>query len=67
LDVVVIITDAPSLPPTEVEQLVTYPIEQGMLGLPHKEEVRSLTHDTYQPGHVQELEIHVAPVRGVVV
>src|ERR1700757_2593551 len=40
---VVVVTEAPSLPPTEVEQLVTYPIEQVMLGLPGKEEVRSLT------------------------
>ncbi len=37
------VTDAPSLPPTEVEQLVTYPIERAMLGLPNKEEVRSLS------------------------
>jgi cobalt-zinc-cadmium resistance protein CzcA len=40
---VVVVTDAPSLPPTEVEQLVTYPIERAMLGLPDKEEVRSLS------------------------
>src|ERR1700727_3852134 len=40
---VVIVTDAPSLPPSEVEQLVTYPIERSMLGLPNKEEVRSLS------------------------
>ena len=40
---VVIVTDAPALPPTEVEQLVTYPIERSMLGLPNKEEVRSLS------------------------
>jgi cobalt-zinc-cadmium resistance protein CzcA len=40
---VVIVTDAPSLPPTEVEQLVTYPIERAMLGLPNKQEVRSLS------------------------
>jgi heavy metal efflux system protein len=40
---VVIVTDAPGLPPTEVEQLVTYPIERAMLGLPNKEEVRSLS------------------------
>src|SRR2546425_3448647 len=40
---VVVITEAPSLPPTEVEQLVTFPIEQAVLGLPDKEEVRSLT------------------------
>jgi heavy metal efflux system protein len=40
---VIVVTDAPSLPPTEVEQLVTYPIERAMLGLPNKEEVRSLS------------------------
>ncbi len=40
---VVIVTEAPSLPPTEVEQLVTYPIERAMLGLPDKLEVRSLS------------------------
>jgi cobalt-zinc-cadmium resistance protein CzcA len=40
---VVVVTDAPSLPPTEVEQLVTFPIERAMLGLPNKEEVRSLS------------------------
>jgi cobalt-zinc-cadmium resistance protein CzcA len=40
---VVVVTNAPSLPPTEVEQLVTYPIERAMLGLPNKEEVRSLS------------------------
>ena len=40
---VVVVTDAPSFPPTEVEQLVTYPIERSMLGLPNKEEVRSLS------------------------
>src|SRR3989475_8548004 len=40
---VVVDTDAPSLPPSEVEQLVTYPIERSMLGLPNKEEVRSLS------------------------
>src|ERR1700756_511956 len=40
---VVVVTNAPSLPPSEVEQLVTYPIERAMLGLPNKEEVRSLS------------------------
>jgi heavy metal efflux system protein len=38
---VVVVTDAPSLPPSEVEQLVTYPVERTMLGLPNKLEVRS--------------------------
>src|SRR6266700_4237504 len=40
---VVVVTDAPSLPPSEVEQLVTYPIERAMLGLLNKGEVRSLS------------------------
>ena len=40
---VVVVTEAPGFPPTEVEQLVTYPIERAMLGLPNKEEVRSLS------------------------
>src|SRR5438093_2038298 len=40
---VVIVTEAPALPPTEIEQLVTYPIERAMLGLPNKQEVRSLS------------------------
>jgi cobalt-zinc-cadmium resistance protein CzcA len=40
---VVVVTDAPSLPPSEVEQLISYPIERAMLGLPSKLEVRSLS------------------------
>jgi len=40
---VVVITEAPSLPPSEIEDLVTYPIERAMLGLPNKDEVRSLS------------------------
>src|SRR5579872_6354434 len=40
---VVVVSEAPSMPPTEVEQLVIYPIERSMLGLPNKEEVRSLS------------------------
>jgi cobalt-zinc-cadmium resistance protein CzcA len=40
---VVVVTNAPSLPPSEVEQLVTFPIERVMLGLPDKLEVRSLS------------------------
>ena len=40
---VVVVTEAPGLPPTETEQLVTYPIERAMLGLPNKEQVRSLS------------------------
>jgi cobalt-zinc-cadmium resistance protein CzcA len=40
---IVVVTDAPSFPPAEVEQLITFPIERAMLGLPKKEEVRSLS------------------------
>src|ERR1700757_615917 len=40
---VVIVTDAPSMAPTEVEQLVTYPIERAMMGMPKQQEVRSLS------------------------
>src|SRR4051794_20826779 len=31
------------MPPTEVEQLVTYPVEQAMMGMPKQQEVRSLS------------------------
>jgi cobalt-zinc-cadmium resistance protein CzcA len=40
---VVIVTDAPSMPPSEVEQLVTYPIERTLMGMPKQQEVRSLS------------------------
>lgn len=40
---VTVVAEAPSMPPTEVEQLVTYPIEQSMMGLPKQQEVRSLS------------------------
>ena len=40
---VVIITECPGLPPTEVEQLVTYPIESAVMGLPRTEGVRSIS------------------------
>ena len=40
---VVIITEAPGLPPTEVEQLVTIPIETAVMGLPRTEGVRSIS------------------------
>jgi cobalt-zinc-cadmium resistance protein CzcA len=40
---VTVVTEAPSMPPTEVEQLVTYPIEQVMMGMPKQQEVRSLS------------------------
>ncbi|GAB4222052.1 MAG: CusA/CzcA family heavy metal efflux RND transporter [Acidobacteriota bacterium] len=40
---VTIISQAPTLSPVEVEQLVTYPIEQACAGLPFSTEVRSLS------------------------
>jgi heavy metal efflux system protein len=40
---VVVITEAPSLPPTEVEQLVTFPIESALMGLPKTEGIRSIS------------------------
>lgn len=40
---VTVVTDAPSMPPTEVEQLVTYPIEQAMMGMPKQQQVRSIS------------------------
>jgi cobalt-zinc-cadmium resistance protein CzcA len=38
-----ILTDAPGLSPLEIERLVTRPVEQAMAGLPHREELRSLS------------------------
>jgi cobalt-zinc-cadmium resistance protein CzcA len=40
---VVITTEAPGMPPTEVEQLVTFPIETSVMGLPKVETVRSIS------------------------
>jgi heavy metal efflux system protein len=40
---VVIVTEVPSAPPTEVEQLVTYPIERAMMGMPRQQQVRSIS------------------------
>jgi cobalt-zinc-cadmium resistance protein CzcA len=40
---VVIITEAPAMPPEEVEKLVTFPIETAVMGLPDTEEVRSIS------------------------
>src|SRR5246500_955133 len=40
---VVVVTEAPSMAPTEVEQLVTYPIERAMMGMPKQQQVRSLS------------------------
>ena len=38
-----VIADAPGMAPQEVEQLVTFPIERSLLGLPRTETVRSTT------------------------
>ena len=40
---VTVITKAPGMAPVEVEQLVTFPIESAMMGLPDTEEVRSIS------------------------
>ena len=40
---VVVITEAPGLTSTEVEQRVTYPIETALMGVPNTEEVRSIS------------------------
>jgi cobalt-zinc-cadmium resistance protein CzcA len=40
---VTVISQAPTFSPLEVEQLVTYPIEQSVAGLPYSTEVRSLS------------------------
>jgi heavy metal efflux system protein len=38
-----VVTEAGSLPPLEVERLITYPVELAMSGLPDVEEVRSIS------------------------
>ncbi|GKS56968.1 cytochrome-c peroxidase [Nitrospira sp.] len=38
-----VVTKAPGLSPEEVERLVTYPIEQQVMGVPHLTHLRSLT------------------------
>ncbi|HET8548955.1 MAG TPA: CusA/CzcA family heavy metal efflux RND transporter [Bryobacteraceae bacterium] len=40
---VVVVSDAPGMSPVEVEQLVTYPIESALVGLPRTENVRSVS------------------------
>jgi cobalt-zinc-cadmium resistance protein CzcA len=40
---VTVITEAPGMAPVEIEQLVTFPIESAMMGLPETEEVRSIS------------------------
>lgn len=38
-----VLTNAPSLGPLEIEQFITFPVETVMSGLPHLEEVRSVS------------------------
>jgi cobalt-zinc-cadmium resistance protein CzcA len=40
---VTVISQAPTLSPLEIEQLVTYPIEQACAGLPYSSQLRSLS------------------------
>ncbi len=40
---VTVISQAPTLSPLEIEQLVTYPIEQACAGLPRSSQLRSLS------------------------
>src|ERR1700730_11927887 len=40
---VVVVTECPSLSSTEVDELVTYPIESALVGLPRVETVRSMS------------------------
>jgi heavy metal efflux system protein len=40
---VVVITECPSMSPTEVDELVTYPIESALVGMPRVETVRSMS------------------------
>jgi cobalt-zinc-cadmium resistance protein CzcA len=40
---VVVITECPAMAPTEVEQLVTFPIETALMGIPRTEGVRSIS------------------------
>ncbi len=40
---VVILTECPGMAPTEVEQLVTFPIETSLMGLPRTQGIRSIS------------------------
>jgi heavy metal efflux system protein len=40
---VVVLTECPGMPPTEVEQLVTFPIKSALMGLPRTEDIRSIS------------------------
>ncbi|MDX2152539.1 MAG: CusA/CzcA family heavy metal efflux RND transporter [Bryobacteraceae bacterium] len=40
---VVVVTECPSMAPSEVEQLVTFPIETALMGIPRTEGIRSVS------------------------
>jgi len=40
---VVVITECPGMPPSEVEQLVTFPLETSFMGIPKTEGIRSIS------------------------
>src|SRR5512147_1872667 len=40
---VVVITECPAMPPSEVEQLVTFPIETALMGIPRTQGIRSIS------------------------
>jgi cobalt-zinc-cadmium resistance protein CzcA len=40
---VVVVTECPSMSSSEVDELVTYPIESALVGLPRVETVRSIS------------------------
>jgi heavy metal efflux system protein len=40
---VVVTTETPGMSPTEVEQLVTFPLETALMGIPHMQTVRSVS------------------------
>ncbi len=40
---VVVVTECPSMAPSEVEQLVTFPIESALMGIPKTEGIRSIS------------------------
>lgn len=40
---VVVITECPAMAPTEVEQLVTFPLESAVMGIPRTQQIRSIS------------------------
>ncbi|MCS7044677.1 MAG: CusA/CzcA family heavy metal efflux RND transporter [Bryobacteraceae bacterium] len=40
---VVVVTECPAMAPTEVEQLVTFPIESALMGIPRTQGIRSIS------------------------